>query len=138
MVVFSSIWTKKLLYLISDLFTFSLRLSHLEVLLLCGFRLKPRIQSCFISVWEREFWGGMLCSRKMFDFLLRKDVRKILKRKDSDAGEKGTCPYSCFCKWYYKFFSFIFLKLFSMDLPSIFGHSRIWVFHLQAQFCNVI
>ncbi|KAF3452716.1 hypothetical protein FNV43_RR03149 [Rhamnella rubrinervis] len=31
----------------------------------------------------------MLCSRKMFDFLLRKDVRKILKRKDSDAGQKG-------------------------------------------------
>lgn len=25
----------------------------------------------------------------MFDFLIRKDVRKILKRKDSDAGEKG-------------------------------------------------
>lgn len=31
----------------------------------------------------------MLCSRKMFNFLLRKDIRKILKRKDSDAGQKG-------------------------------------------------
>ncbi|RVW76694.1 Nucleotide-sugar uncharacterized transporter 2 [Vitis vinifera] len=31
----------------------------------------------------------MLCSRKMLNFLIRKDVRKILKRKDSDAGEKG-------------------------------------------------
>ncbi|RZC71214.1 hypothetical protein C5167_034397 [Papaver somniferum] len=31
----------------------------------------------------------MLCSRKMFNFLIRKDVRKILKRKDSDAGERG-------------------------------------------------
>lgn len=29
----------------------------------------------------------------MFNFLLRKDVRKILKRKDSDAGEKGTNDY---------------------------------------------
>jgi hypothetical protein len=26
----------------------------------------------------------------MFNFLIRKDARKILKRKDSDAGEKGT------------------------------------------------
>ncbi|KAK9097442.1 hypothetical protein Sjap_022939 [Stephania japonica] len=31
----------------------------------------------------------MLCSRKMFNFFVRKDVRKILKRKDSDAGERG-------------------------------------------------
>lgn len=31
----------------------------------------------------------MLCSRKMFNFLVRKDVRKILKRKDSDAGQRG-------------------------------------------------
>lgn len=31
----------------------------------------------------------MLCSRKMFNFLMSKNVRKILKRKDSDAGEKG-------------------------------------------------
>ncbi|XP_042498518.1 nucleotide-sugar uncharacterized transporter 2-like [Macadamia integrifolia] len=31
----------------------------------------------------------MLCSRKMFNFFIRKDVRKILKRKDSDAGERG-------------------------------------------------
>ncbi|XP_022754030.1 nucleotide-sugar uncharacterized transporter 1-like [Durio zibethinus] len=31
----------------------------------------------------------MLCSREIFNFLVRKDVRKILKRKDSDAGEKG-------------------------------------------------
>lgn len=27
--------------------------------------------------------------RKMFNFLARKDIRKILKRKDSDAGQKG-------------------------------------------------
>ncbi|GAV59715.1 TPT domain-containing protein [Cephalotus follicularis] len=31
----------------------------------------------------------MLFSRDIFSFLVRKDVRKILKRKDSDAGEKG-------------------------------------------------
>ncbi|XP_039132211.1 nucleotide-sugar uncharacterized transporter 2-like [Dioscorea cayenensis subsp. rotundata] len=31
----------------------------------------------------------MLCSRKVMNFLVRKDVRKILKRKDSDAGERG-------------------------------------------------
>lgn len=31
----------------------------------------------------------MLCSRKMFNFLIKKDARKILKRKDSDAGERG-------------------------------------------------
>ncbi|XP_010246387.1 PREDICTED: uncharacterized membrane protein At1g06890-like [Nelumbo nucifera] len=31
----------------------------------------------------------MLCSRKMFSLFIKKDVRKILKRKDSDAGEKG-------------------------------------------------
>ncbi|ONK69542.1 uncharacterized protein A4U43_C05F24070 [Asparagus officinalis] len=31
----------------------------------------------------------MLCSRKVMNFLLRKDVRKFLKRKDSDAGDRG-------------------------------------------------
>lgn len=31
----------------------------------------------------------MLCSREILNFLIRKDVRKILKRKDSDAGERG-------------------------------------------------
>ncbi|KAF3773440.1 putative membrane protein [Nymphaea thermarum] len=31
----------------------------------------------------------MLCSRNMINFFIRKDVRKILKRKDSDAGERG-------------------------------------------------
>ncbi|XP_030953232.1 nucleotide-sugar uncharacterized transporter 1 [Quercus lobata] len=31
----------------------------------------------------------MLCSRKMFSFLVRKDIKKVLKRKDSDAGHKG-------------------------------------------------
>lgn len=31
----------------------------------------------------------MLVSRDMFSFLMQKDVRKLLKRKDSDAGEKG-------------------------------------------------
>ncbi|KAJ6828842.1 putative membrane protein-like [Iris pallida] len=31
----------------------------------------------------------MLCSRKVMNFFLRKDVRKLLKRKDSDAGERG-------------------------------------------------
>lgn len=28
-------------------------------------------------------------SRDILNFLVKKDVRKILKRKDSDAGEKG-------------------------------------------------
>jgi solute carrier family 35 protein E3 len=31
----------------------------------------------------------MLYSREILNFLGRKDVRKILKRKDSDAGERG-------------------------------------------------
>ncbi|KAJ6812272.1 putative membrane protein-like [Iris pallida] len=31
----------------------------------------------------------MLCSRKVMNFFLRKDVRKLLKRKDSDTGERG-------------------------------------------------
>uniref|UniRef100_A0A6N2KKP8 Sugar phosphate transporter domain-containing protein n=2 Tax=Salix viminalis TaxID=40686 RepID=A0A6N2KKP8_SALVM len=31
----------------------------------------------------------MLYSREILNFLVRKDVRKILKRKDSDAGERG-------------------------------------------------
>lgn len=31
----------------------------------------------------------MLLTPKMFSSWLRKDVKKILKRKDSDAGEKG-------------------------------------------------
>ncbi|RWR75254.1 hypothetical protein CKAN_00362800 [Cinnamomum micranthum f. kanehirae] len=31
----------------------------------------------------------MLCSRKMLNFFIRKDVRKLLKRKDSDVGERG-------------------------------------------------
>ncbi|KAA3490182.1 putative membrane protein isoform X1 [Gossypium australe] len=30
----------------------------------------------------------MLCSREIFNFLIRKDVKKILKRKDSDAGQR--------------------------------------------------
>lgn len=34
----------------------------------------------------------MLGSKAMFSFLTRKDVRKILKRKDSDAGERGNPP----------------------------------------------
>ena len=33
---------------------------------------------------------GMLCNRKMFNLFLSKNVRKILKRKHSDAGEEGT------------------------------------------------
>ncbi|MQL78781.1 hypothetical protein Taro_011221 [Colocasia esculenta] len=32
----------------------------------------------------------MLCGRKVMNFFIRKDVRKILKRKDSDAGERGS------------------------------------------------
>ncbi|GAB4838305.1 hypothetical protein Ancab_027835 [Ancistrocladus abbreviatus] len=31
----------------------------------------------------------MLCSRRMFNLFVSKNVRKILKRKDSDAGERG-------------------------------------------------
>nr|KJB53698.1 hypothetical protein B456_009G001800 [Gossypium raimondii] len=31
----------------------------------------------------------MLCSREILNFLIRKDVKKILKRKDSDAGQRG-------------------------------------------------
>ncbi|KAJ4845747.1 hypothetical protein Tsubulata_032860 [Turnera subulata] len=31
----------------------------------------------------------MLYSREILNFLLKKDVRKVLKRKDSDAGERG-------------------------------------------------
>lgn len=31
----------------------------------------------------------MLYGREIFNFLVRKDVRKLLKRKDSDAGETG-------------------------------------------------
>lgn len=31
----------------------------------------------------------MICSRKVMNFLLRKDVRKFLKRKDSDLTERG-------------------------------------------------
>lgn len=31
----------------------------------------------------------MLCTQKMFSFLARKGIKKILKRKDSDAGQKG-------------------------------------------------
>lgn len=87
---FSSVWTGKLFtWSLICLFSLSLSLSRLEYLLQWGFRLKPRTQSCFISarVWENFEWGH---ARKMFNFLLRKDVRKILKRKDSDAGEKGT------------------------------------------------
>ncbi|XP_072979613.1 nucleotide-sugar uncharacterized transporter 2-like [Typha angustifolia] len=31
----------------------------------------------------------MLCSRKVMGFLMKNDVKKLLKRKDSDAGERG-------------------------------------------------
>nr|DAD39674.1 TPA_asm: hypothetical protein HUJ06_013997 [Nelumbo nucifera] len=34
----------------------------------------------------------MLCSRKMFSLFIKKDLRKILKHKESDAGEKGEHP----------------------------------------------
>ena len=37
----------------------------------------------------------MICSRKMFNLFVSKNVRKILKRKDSDAGEKGTTFFFC-------------------------------------------
>lgn len=37
----------------------------------------------------------------MLNFLIRKDVRKILKRKDSDAGEKGTVFYTFFPSQYH-------------------------------------
>lgn len=51
----------------------------------------------FSRVWSHQ---SALWNRKMFSFFIRKGVRKILKRKDSDAGEKG-----CF------FISSIFLSL---------------------------
>ncbi|CAL5328592.1 unnamed protein product [Camellia sinensis] len=44
--------------------------------------------SSHFSFFETE-QKGMVIPRKMFNFLVRKDVRKILKRKDSDAGERG-------------------------------------------------
>ncbi|XP_010927272.2 nucleotide-sugar uncharacterized transporter 2 [Elaeis guineensis] len=34
-------------------------------------------------------FGRMLCGRKVMSFFLKKDARKFLKRKDSDAGERG-------------------------------------------------
>ena len=49
----------------------------------------------WVLIWSKAFWfgllwlKGMLCSRKMFSFLVRKDIKKVLKRKDSDAGHKG-------------------------------------------------
>lgn len=61
------------------IFTLSLSLS----LLVLGFDLKQ-------AFWFGLLWlKGMLCSRKMFSFLVRKDIKKVLKRKDSDAGHKG-------------------------------------------------
>lgn len=75
--------------------------------------------------WERVR-RGMLCSRKMFNFLIRKDIRKILKRKDSDAGERGkvvvvvvslidkahfTCLFWVLCLLFF-FFAFIISILF--------------------------
>ncbi|KAG1364487.1 nucleotide-sugar uncharacterized transporter 2 [Cocos nucifera] len=47
----------------------------------------------FGSVQCGEFFEGgfgrMLCGRRVMSFFLRKDARKFLKRKDSDAGERG-------------------------------------------------
>ncbi|KAK8595811.1 hypothetical protein V6N13_000498 [Hibiscus sabdariffa] len=47
----------------------------------------------------------MLCSREIFRFLVRKDVRKILKRKDSDAGEKGKALEDLRASLFNKFYS---------------------------------
>lgn len=46
----------------------------------------------FLLIWEREREleaMKMVYSREILNFLVKKDVRKILKRKDSDAGERG-------------------------------------------------
>lgn len=42
--------------------------------------------------WQRSK-GWCFAPVKMLNFLVRKDVRKILKRKDSDAGERGNFCY---------------------------------------------
>ncbi|KAE8675004.1 Nucleotide/sugar transporter family protein isoform 2 [Hibiscus syriacus] len=47
----------------------------------------------------------MLCSREIFKFLVRKDVRKILKRKDSDAGERGKALEDLRASLFKKFYS---------------------------------
>ncbi|XP_039051289.1 nucleotide-sugar uncharacterized transporter 1-like isoform X2 [Hibiscus syriacus] len=47
----------------------------------------------------------MLCSREIFKFLVRKDVRKILKRKDSDAGERGKALEDLRASLFNKFYS---------------------------------
>lgn len=44
----------------------------------------------FTNLRERELEAmKMVYSREILNFLVKKDVRKILKRKDSDAGERG-------------------------------------------------
>ncbi|XP_038998951.1 nucleotide-sugar uncharacterized transporter 1-like isoform X2 [Hibiscus syriacus] len=47
----------------------------------------------------------MLCSREIFKFLVRKDVRKILRRKDSDAGERGKALEDLRSSLFNKFYS---------------------------------
>ncbi|XAR63727.1 hypothetical protein NMG60_11023766 [Bertholletia excelsa] len=42
----------------------------------------------------------------MFNFLVRKDVRKILKRKDSDAGDRGRALEELRASWFSKWHSF--------------------------------
>lgn len=48
----------------------------------------------------------MYYSEKMFNFLERKDLRKMLKRKDSDAGERGTFSLLRVC-YFGDFFFFL-------------------------------
>ena len=59
---------------------------------------------------------GMLCSMKMFNLLTRKDVRKILKRKDSDAGERGNFFFLAFFVYFLSGFFDFFLQFLRWDL----------------------
>lgn len=70
---------------------------------------------------SEEIREGMLSlgSRKMFNFFVRKDIRKILKRKDSDAGQKGNC--------FKMFFWFCPIILASLGFLPCFA-DRVYVF----------
>jgi hypothetical protein len=65
----------------------------------------------------------MLFSRKMFNFFGRKDIRKILKRKDSDAGQKGS--------YLLQMFLVLFYSSFLIEFPSVLFGLVIWVFFLM-------
>lgn len=87
-----------------------------------SFFLSQRKYHCyFVSYFASpHFLSQYYLLLKMFNFLLRKDERKILKRKDSDAGERGTlCILHSFLFTIFQFLDASGLSITCLRLDSV-------------------